>query len=345
MSLVNFGRNNPDNSKNLEELNNDVISDTVDSSDSSIEQEPETTEPEPIASVTLASEESDRPNTVDGWKTIDHDNMPNRGVYYPSSWNFAYRCPKAKEVVNFSAINENDIAAVYAATEDLIRKCVKIWDNDSNKEIAPSEINDNDRFFFMLKLREFYVSSTDAAIKMTHICPTCSKEYEEPLYADSLKWKMPNDTLLEAYDGRIFTLEMGDRTIKFRIPTISTTGRIFRQIVQLVRDQQNGRKTNDSVKHSKYVTDQVFLKISPFLFVNGRESFNDIINKYKSLEKDDELLEIYSNVIDSIELANYTYIDGKCPYCEAEDAVDITFPGYRTFFKKSIDKRGYFTND
>lgn len=347
-----FGRNNPDNKRNLEEEmrgmsheeekdHNEMVEEQEEVDDKHIQPEERVVDENDHSN----TQQPEQPNSVDGWKTISHDEMPNHGCFYPASWQFAYRCPKAKEVVNFSTVNNEDIAAIYAVTEDLIKKCVRIFNTDTEREVPSSEINDNDRFFFMLKLREFYVPSDESRIMIPTICPTCSKDFSQPLYADSLIFKQPTDALIEAFDGRIFTLEMGEYEVKFRIPTISTTGRLFRYIVQRVRDQQQNRRQNEGRNDAKLATDQLFLKIAPFLFVDGHETIPDIINKYKILKKNDELVEIYTTIIDSIDLNNFQYIESTCPYCGGEDVVDITFPGYRTFFRKSLDKKGYFGNN
>ena len=94
----------------------------------------------------------EKPNLLDGYIPLDRNDLPNYGDLYPSSWNFAYRCPVAKEVANFSTISEDDQPGILIAVEDLIKKCVVIFDTESEKQISSGEINDVHRLYFLLNL-------------------------------------------------------------------------------------------------------------------------------------------------------------------------------------------------
>ena len=330
-----FGRNNPDNEELLkqnmdapaQEEQEEQVQEEV------VEEAPSYEEPENVK----------KPNIVDGWAHIERADMPHGGKLYPPTWEFLYRCPTAKEVVTFSTLENDDTPNVYIAVEDLIKKCVKIYDTDLQKEVASTEINDSDRVFFMIKLREFYIADEKQSLKLHHVCQSCFEEFETELHPHHLIYDEPSEALLEDFDGRVFRLDMG-QMVEFRIPTISTTGRFFRHMVQVIRDNQRG-PSEQSRRDAKIFYDKTFLKIAPFLFVTGRESVKEIIAKYKMIEKNDDLISAYMEIIDSLNIANKEYIRAKCPKCEVEDTVELSFPSWRNYFKKFRDKKGYFNKN
>lgn len=280
------------------------------------------------------------PNLVDGWRVINNDDLPNHGVLYPSSWRFAYRCPTAKEVINFSTVDDRDTPAIMAAIEDLVRKCVKIWDLDTEQEVSSTEINDGHKLYFILKLREFYIPNN--YIQLSSICEICHEEYNVELKPESIIYPELSETLIEAYDGRIFSLYMGDsdEPIRFRIPTIGTTSRLFKYMVRVYND----RNTKDKEKKdNKLMFDKSFLKIAPFLFITGREPVVEIIAKFKKIKDNEKLLESYVSIIDNIQLDNASEIYSVCPKCDGEGTVEIAFPGgWKKIFAKDLDTKGYF---
>ena len=341
-----FGRNNEDNEEILRQeiQNQEADQQPIEAQELPEEQEvAEEPAPEPVRQAHPSQQPKEQqPNLVDGWRIINNDDLPNHGVLYPSSWRFAYRCPTAKEVINFSTVDDRDTPAIIAAIEDLVRKCVKIWDTDTEQEVSSTEINDGHKLYFILKLREFYIPNN--YVILSNICSICHEEYNVELKPQSISYPEPSEKLLEAYDGRVFHLYMGDddEPIEFRIPTIGTTSRLFKYMVRVYND----RNTKDKEKKdNKLMFDKSFLKIAPFLFVTGKEPIVEIINKFKKLKNDDVMLEKYVSIIDNIELDNATEIASICPKCDGEDTVEITFPGgWKKIFAKDFDTRGYFRN-
>jgi hypothetical protein len=278
------------------------------------------------------------PNIVDGWKTLSDDELPNGGVLYPRSWKFAYRSPQTKEVANFSTVQENDTPAIIAAIEDLIRKCVKIYDTDLNREVSSSEVNDAHKLFFALKIREFYMPANP--IKYMGICDICHENFDAQLIASSLEYNDIKPKLIHDFDGRIFSLNMGlEDNINFHIPTIGIMSRLFKYIVKVHRDANpNDREKKDD----KVVYDKVFLLLAPYLFETGKETIKEIIKKYQTVIKNDKLYETYLKIANNLKLDNAETIEQICPFCGAEVTVQVSFPGgWKAFFNKPVDDFEY----
>lgn len=277
------------------------------------------------------------PNIVDGYKKIDLDEMPNGGVFYPHSWRFAYRCPTTLEVANFSTIQENDTPAIVAAVEDLIRKCVKIWDVNTQREVSSTEINDGDKLFFMLKIRSFYIPGQD--IRLDETCDICHEVFEAKLTTESIQYKKPTDKLVNAFDGRLFTLNMGlEEPIVFRIPTIGTSARLFKYVVKVMRQTPDVKK--DPINNT--VHDKTFLLIAPWLFVTGQETIKEIMSRFKQIQKDSKLLNAYLSIVNNIQLDNLENIEAICSHCGSEVSSEIRFPGGWKHFFESENTNEYW---
>ena len=283
--------------------------------------------------------ENERPNKLDGYIVIDREDLPQNGVLYPESWMFAYRCPTAKEVANFSTINEQDQTSIVQAVEDIIRKCVIIFDSASQRQVSVGEICDAHRIYFLLLIRDYYLPGKNIVIDA--YCSQCRNMHQIVLNAQSLVYNMPNDKLLGAYDGRVFTLDMGlEKPIVFRIPTLETAGRLYRYITKIARNQQQGQENK---KQDNIIYDKQFLLMAPYLYETGKETVRDLTFKYKAIQKNNQLFAIYLEIINRIKLENEEYFDYVCPECESEEEAQIKFPGgWKKLFISNRDTSGYF---
>lgn len=283
--------------------------------------------------------EEERPNKLDGYIVIDREDLPQEGVLYPESWQFAYRCPTAKEVANFSTINEQDQTSVVQAIEDIIRKCVIIFDSAAQRQVSVGEICDAHRLYFLLLIRDYYLPGKN--ITLDAFCSQCQNIHQITLTANSLVYNMPNDKLLDAFDGRLFTLDMGlEKPIVFRIPTLETAGRLYRYITKIARNNQQGV---DNKKNDKIVYDKQFLLMAPYLYETGRETVRDLSLKYKAIQKNNELFSAYLEIVNRIKLENEEYFEYVCPECESEEEAQIKFPGgWKKLFVPNRDTTGYF---
>lgn len=284
-------------------------------------------------------QEPSKDSVIDGYKILQTYDLPNEGVLYPDNWRFAYRCPTTKEVANFSTIQDDDTPAVISAIEELVKKCVKIIDIDTEAQIPSNEINDAHKLFFMIKLRDFYLPGSP--IEYDAVCDLCHEQYKVRLNAESLVYNKISDKLLDAFDGRKFTLEVGlDEPLVIYIPTIATSSKLFKYIVKVYRDQQTGNERN--LKDDKIAYDKKFLLLAPYLFETGKENIKDIIRKYNELSKDDRKLSAYLNIANFMKLDNLQIIDTVCSHCGSTEETPVKFPGGWSQMFVGKDTTGYF---
>jgi hypothetical protein len=274
------------------------------------------------------------PNILDGWGVITNDFLPYNGILYPPNWRFAYRCPTVKEIARFSAVPENDTQSVLAAIDDLIRKCIKIYDIETDQEIPNTEINKSDKIFFLLKIRDYYLPQQP--IKYSSMCSECYESFEVDLTGSSLSYPELSQKLIDGFDGRRFTIDMGlDQPIMFYIPTVGTYGRVLNYIIKAHKQQQQQRH---DIKVDKVIYDKVFMNAAPFLFETGTETVQDIIKRFKAVYANDKTLEAYMAIYNNVKLDNLETINQTCPFCHGEEAVPISFPdGITKLFQRKFD--------
>ncbi len=287
--------------------------------------------------------EDNKPNILDGYKIIERYNLPQDGNLYPESWEFAYRCPVAKEVANFSTLQEGDNPAIVAACEDLIRKCVIIFDTEKNRQVSSGQICDAHRTFFLLLLRDFYLPGNP--IKYPSVCRHCTEPMEINLTANKLKYTRLSDKLINAFDGRSFSLVMPEieEPINFLVPSVEVSSRIFKYIVKVYRDSQNDAKNHENKEENKNIYDKQFLLLAPYLYVRGNETVKEIIQKFKQIQKDEKLFKAYIDIAVKLKLDNLDYIENTCDKCGSEEEALLRFPGgWKAMFISAEDNTGYF---
>jgi hypothetical protein len=286
---------------------------------------------QPIQSI----ETDSPPNIVDGYKILDKSELPLNGVLYPESWMFAYRCPKVSEVANFSTISPTDTVGILLAIGDLVRKCVKIYDVDSKKEISSEQINDTHRMLFLLKLREFYLPGS--TVKYDSMCTIHNSPYEANLKSNMLEYHDIDEKLLECFDGRIFTIngeilripELKD-SIVIHIPTIGNSTRLFQYVINFHNNRNPKERENKS--ESSILKDKKFFLFAPYLFQTGNEPIKQIIQRYKDLEKNELLFKAYFNLINKLKFDALETVIVDCPVCGAEEVTAIQFPEWAELF-------------
>lgn len=254
--------------------------------------------------VDIETSDADENNTgiIDGYKQLHRNELPFEGKLYPATWSFYYRSPTTKEVANFSTIDEEDKPGIVKAVTSLIAKCFVIIDTENDKEISSKELNDGERLFYFLKLREFYLN--DAPIQYNII----NDEVEGGVvkvnfFAASLVFPELKSGLLDKFDGRHFTFEYpgcDDDRIRFLIPTLKTSERILNYVQNLHKKVSD--RGQDNVKKGDF--DKQLLLFAPFLYETGTESMISLSKKFNELQKNDNKYRTLNNIINKINLSN-----------------------------------------
>lgn len=269
-------------------------------------------------------------NTVDGYRILERNQLPYGGRLYPESWNFTFRCPSTDEVANFSTIQDGDAARIQEEMSTLIRKCYVIIDSETGNQISSGELNDGDRLFFFLKLREYYME--DMPIEF----PIISVNHQEPLQvtlmAHNLIFEPIKEKLLECYDGRKWTIPVPNQNpIIFLNPTFELAGRIFKY---MKNKYQEAADTNTK-DIGKKEFNKKFLLLLPFLYETGNEKIESLYFKFTQITNNEQLMKAYLVLATKMIHQNQEYINIE--YKGDQEKTQIKFPsGWKGMF---IDKK------
>jgi hypothetical protein len=89
-----------------------------------------------------------------GWIPINRDDLGVRSSFYPESWEFFVKPATMQAIKNWTAIDESRPDQVNKVFDEIIKQCVKI-DTHSTQGAGWAQVNSWDRFWFILKVREY----------------------------------------------------------------------------------------------------------------------------------------------------------------------------------------------
>ena len=264
-------------------------------------------------------------NEISGYKVLDRSEIPFFGKLYPETWKFAYRCPTTSEIADFSTIDERDQLKIWMEISKLISKCYMIVDTENKRQINSRQINDGEKLFFFLKLREFYLG--DSPIVFQTMSRIAESVVEVTFVAHNLIYEGLNEELLECYDGRTWTIpteEFGlTDPIIFLNPTLEITDRIYKYIrLKSQKMQEDDKKVNADDLNKK------FLLILPFLYITGDENIDSLNVKFKNqIVKNEKLFKAYLELTSLFNLTHKDKILFKVDEDSEEEETEFKFPG------------------
>lgn len=137
---------------------------------------------------------------ANGWVPIDRSELGIRSLFYPEEWRFFIKPATVQAIKNWTAIDEDRIDQVNRVFNEAVKMCVKI-DTQSSQGAGWAQIRSWDRFWFILKIREYTFSRGESKIEFTDACSECGEDMTYTLTSDSLFYEFPDDELIEKYWG------------------------------------------------------------------------------------------------------------------------------------------------
>lgn len=271
-----------------------------------------------------------------GWIDVDKDVMGERALYYPESWQFRIRPASVSDIKNWSAVNEDNVISVNAVLNEIIKSCVSITTPSGN--ISPNNIYSWDRFWFILKVREYTFAKAETVVEFEDECSECGQMTKFTLSPQTLYWEYPDQDIFEKYWNREdrtwyinpveFNLEGG--MIKLYPPTIEKDNAITNWIYKRVQQNKN---INES-----------FLRFLPWMMKKASKD-EKLLEKqileceayYKQWSVD--MFDFIDDVIRNIEVVPKETLQAICSHCGMEVHSNIQFPsGIKNLFKTPDNK-------
>ena len=271
------------------------------------------------------------PQISQGWNEINRLELGIRSKFYPEDWSFFIRPATVEAIKNWSAIDEERIDVLNSVFNDIIRSCVSI--KSASGSIPWNRINSWDRFWFILKVREFSFKQGESKIEFTDTCTECEQELLYSLNPKSLHYEFPDQDIVQKHWNsyeRIWDIDpsqygLDKAPVKLYIPTLEKDQAILDWGIAKARASKK--------------LDQTFLRFLPWMLAKVPKDAQ-VLDKfimecyqvYKSWDVD--MFEFMDEVVRNITINPSEKLRQVCPHCGEEVVSNVRFPnGVRALFK------------
>lgn len=292
-----------------------------------------------LAKGRLLKQKSDKENAPisEGWIPLSRDEMGLRGDFYPASWQFFIRPATLNAIKNWTAVDEEKAADVNNVFNEIIKTCVKIETTDISKPNW-THINSWDRFWFILKIREYTFPDNENTVKFTDVCSECGEEMTYELNSSNLFYEYPDDELIEKYwHNNHWEIDPTEYDVNHDIITLYTP--------KLGKDEAIIEWASNKVRN-KQKLDETFIKYLIWLLDRPASDpqmldrqIQKIYNEYKTWDMD--MFNFMTDVINNININPSEQLKTTCPSCGREATSTVQFPnGIKVLFAyKSNNKK------
>jgi hypothetical protein len=261
----------------------------------------------------------------DGWIAIDRRLLGERDFYYPEDWQFLVRPATVEVVRNWSMLDETNGNSIDDVFNEILKYCLSIKSNTGVK--SWQSINNWDRFFFVLLIREYTFVNGESKVEFFEECPYCEAEVKFNLDCQALMYDLPDDEVKRYYDreNRVWVIDPVDfeipaeRALYLYNPTVEKDANIKAWL--MAEYQENNNKKFDPV----------FIKFLPWLCAkiskdvpSARVQIRKAEMTFKSW--DTEMFSFMNDVLKNISVTPSTNISAICPACGEEAVTRLRFP-------------------
>ena len=268
---------------------------------------------------------------ADGWIPLDRSELGERSLFYPEDWEFSIRPASVQAIKNWTSVDEENPEELNKVFNEIIRLCVKITDGQGNVHTW-QEMNSWDRFWFILKAREYTFVKGENKIEYTDQCENCEEDLTFSLNSSSLTYEFPDNDIIEKYwDGSKWVIDPREYDVDADPITLYTP--------KLGKDQSIIDWAIARARQGKRDIDENFIKFLVWMISkpsrdpqNFESQVRQAQNIYKNWSLD--MHSFMTDVINNITINPSEKLSTKCPHCGAEVTSQVQFPnGVRALFK------------
>lgn len=264
-----------------------------------------------------------------GWIPINRDDMGIRSMFYPESWEFYIKPATVQAIKNWTAIDEERIDQVNKVFNDVIRQCVKI-DTHENIGAGWAQINSWDRFWFILKVREYTFTTGESKIEFTDACSECDGDITYNLTSDSLFYEFPDEDLIEKYWGDgVWTIDPSEYDVDHD-PIVLYTPKLGKD--DSIIEWATARGRNNQKIDENFIEMLVWMLNKPSKDPQMLDrQIQKLYAEYKSWSVD--MYTFMKDVVRNITINPSEKLKQICPHCSMEATSNVQFPnGIKALF-------------
>ena len=261
----------------------------------------------------------------DGWIPIDRSELGVRSQFYKESWQFRVRPATVEAIRNWSSIDEENLSVVNNVMNEIIKSCVSIYDETTGMAVAWDKINSWDRFWFILKVREYTFVQGEQALEFDEECDSCGENVHFVLTSNSLFYEFPDSEVVERnwnQNEMYWDIDPNDydvdyHKVKFFVPTLQKDSAILQWLYA----------QNEAGKH----IDDVFVKFLPYMLERAPKDANLLDRMIKDCHKefkrwDADVFLFFDEVRRNITINPTEKLIGTCSNCGEEVRSTVRFP-------------------
>ena len=269
----------------------------------------------------------------EGWIPVDREELGVRSQFYPESWEFFIRPATVAAIKNWTSVDEERTDQINKVMTEIVRACVRIETHDSTGA-SWAQINSWDRFWFILKVREYTFARGESKVEFEDTCSECDSDMIYTLNSKSIFYEFPDEDIVDKYwDGGVWEIDpreydVDHDPITLYTPKLGKDEAIIDWATAKVRSKQ---KIDASL--------ETFLKFLPWLLnkpskdaQNLDRQITKIYNDYKRW--DVNMFSFMDDVINNITINPQEQLRCKCESCGREATSQVRFPnGIKSLFK------------
>jgi hypothetical protein len=275
----------------------------------------------------------------DGWIPINRDDMGIRSQFYPENWEFFVKPATMNAIKNWTAIDESKPDQVNKVFNEIIKQCVKI-DTHSIQGAGWGHIKSWDRFWFILKVREYTFTDGDNKIEFEDECTECGQPIDYKLSANALHYEFPDDDLIQNYwNGSEWVIDPSEydvdhEPITLYTPTLGKDSAIIEWAT--------------AKAHANQKIDETFIEFLIWLLDKPSKDMQMFDRQIKKIYKeykmwDVDMFAFMKDVIKNITINPSENLSTRCPHCGQETVSGVQFPnGIKALFVDSDKPRKKF---
>lgn len=285
-------------------------------------------------------EKTEEVEVSSGWIPVDRSLMGIRSQFYPQSWEFFVKPATMNAIKNWTAIDETKPEQVNKVFDEIVRQCVKI-DTHSIQPAGWAQINSWDRFWFILKVREYTFTDGESKVEFEDDCTECGQSIKYTLDADALHYAFPDEDLIEKYwTGFDWEIDPAEYDVDHEPITIYTP--------KLGKDAAIIEWATAKA-HANQKIDETFIEFLVWLLDKPNKDMQmldrqikKIYNDYKKW--DVEMFSFMRDVIKNVTINPSENLSARCPHCGQETVSGVQFPnGIQALFQKQSSRKKFGT--
>ena len=275
-----------------------------------------------------------------GWIPVDRESLGVRSQFYPESWEFFVKPATMQAIKNWTAIDETKPDQVNRVFNEVIKQCVRI-ETHSAQGAGWAQINSWDRFWFILKVREYTFSTGENKIEFEDDCTECEQTIKYTLTADALHYEFPDDELINNYwTGSVWQIDPAEYDVDHEPITIYTP--------KLGKDEAIIEWATAKARANQKI-DETFIEFLIWLLDKPSKDISMLDRQIQKIYKeykawDVDMFSFMKDVIKNVTINPSEKLNTRCPHCSQDTVSGVQFPnGIQALFNAGKQRKKFGT--